>query len=212
MSNSIPSDKHVLVCGGTGTGKSFLAEMYLRGYEYVVKLDTKQETDERYKDGKSPWNGLVENRDFTVARHYEELDDIETKKIIYCPDFEDMNEDTYNQFFKWIYLRGNTILWIDELMSIGSVQSYPIELKRLMTMGRSKGIGVWSCTQRPSGIPAIVPANCSYFFIFNLTLPVDRKKMVDITGQPVINKIPGGHNFYYYQMGDERPTKAILKV
>lgn len=208
--NTIPIDRHVLVCGATGTGKSFLAEHYLRGYDYVVKLDTKQETDERYKDGKSPWLGLTEGKDFTVCRHFTDLDDIETKKIIYTPDFEDMTEETYNDFFKWIYLRGNTILWIDELMSIGSVQSYPIELKRLATMGRSKGVGVWSCTQRPSGIPAIVPANITYVFCFNLTLPQDRKKMVDTTGMTEFSRIPGGHNFWYYKMGDEKPVKAVL--
>lgn len=210
--NTIPVDRHVLVCGATGTGKSFLAEHYLRGYRYVVKLDTKQETDERYKDGLSPWYGLREGKDFEVCRKFEELDTIDTDKIIYTPDFEDMNEDTYNRFFKWIYLRGNTILWIDELMSIGTVQSYPQELRRLATMGRSKGVGLWNCTQRPSGIPSIVPANCSYFFTFNLTLPQDRKKMVDTTGQPELNRIPGGHNFWYYKMGDERPVKAVLEV
>ena len=55
---TIPTNKHVLVCGMTGTGKSFLCENYLRGYKYVVKLDTKDETDERYMNGESAWEGL----------------------------------------------------------------------------------------------------------------------------------------------------------
>ena len=62
--NNIPTDKHVLICGMTGTGKSYLAENYLRGYEYVVKLDTKDETGERRAANKPAWYGLTENKDF----------------------------------------------------------------------------------------------------------------------------------------------------
>ena len=80
--NVIEPDKHVLICGMTGTGKSYLCEHYLRGYQYVVKLDTKDETGERKRAGKSAWAGLREGIDFTIVTRFEELDDIETDKII----------------------------------------------------------------------------------------------------------------------------------
>ena len=208
----IPANKHVLICGMTGTGKSFLCENYLRGYKYVVKLDTKDETDERYSQGLSPWSGLKEGKDFTVCRSLEQLDDIETDKIIYVPDFEEQTDDNFNRFFNWIFERGNTILWIDELMSIGTVQRYPRALGRIMQQGRSKGIGVWACTQRPSGIPAIVPASCSYFFVFDMALPQDRKKLVETTGMLEMYEMPTGYNFWYYKMGDRETVKATLKI
>ena len=47
----IEPDAHVLVAGATGTGKSFLAEEYLKGYSNVIKLDTKLEVDERLNAG-----------------------------------------------------------------------------------------------------------------------------------------------------------------
>ena len=78
---TIPPDKHVLICGGTGSGKSFLAEQYLKGYEYVVKLDTKNETAERRKKGMSPWQGLEENKDFSVTSNFEELDEIPSETL-----------------------------------------------------------------------------------------------------------------------------------
>lgn len=210
--NIIESNKHVLVCGMTGTGKSYLCENYLRGYKYVVKLDTKDETGERRSEGKSPWLGLREGKDFTVVHNFDELDDVDTDKIIYVPDYDEQNETTFNRFFRWIFERGNCILWIDELMSIGTVQSYPKELGRLMTQGRSKGVGVWCCTQRPSGIPMCVPSNCSYFFCFDMALPQDRKKLVDTTGMTKMFEMPTGYNFWYYKMGDRETVKARLKA
>ena len=208
---TIPSNRHVLICGMTGTGKSFLCENYLRGYKYIVKLDTKDETSERLAEGKSPWEGLREGRDFTVCRNIDELDEIETDKIIYCPPYDEQNQDTFNRFFRWIFERGNTILWIDELMSIGTVQSFPRELGRLYQQGRSKGIGIWSCTQRPSGIPSCAPANSSYFFVFDMALPQDRKKLVETTGMLEMSQMPTGYNFWYYKMGDRTCVKARLK-
>lgn len=204
----IPPDNHVLVCGSTGTGKSHLCENYLRTYKYVVKLDTKNETFERRSMGKSPWSGLVEGKDFTVVYHLYDLDEVETDKIIYVPDYDEQNQETFNQFFRWIFERGNTILWIDELMSIGSVNSFPRELGRLMQQGRSKGCGVWSCTQRPSGIPSCVPANCRYFFCFTMTLPQDRKRMVETTGMTEFYEDPQGYNFWYFKMGNRQAVKA----
>lgn len=209
--NTIPKNKHVLVCGMTGTGKSFLCEQYTKGYEYVVKLDTKGETDERISQGESAWDGLKENKDFTIVRRLEDLDEVNTKKIIFVPDFDEQNEETFNQFFRWIFLRGNTVLWIDELMSIGTVQKYPRELGRLMQQGRSKNIGVWACTQRPSGIPSCVPSNCTYFFVFDMTLPQDRKKLVETTGMVEMYELPTGYNFWFYKMGDRETVKAVLE-
>lgn len=211
-SNIIPPDKHVLVVGATGTGKSVLAEQYLKGYQYVVKLDTKDETNERRRAGLSPWEGLVEGEDFTVVYRFEDLDDVETDKIIYVPPYEEQTRETFEQFFMWIFNRENTIVWIDELMSIGSVNSYPFALGKLYQQGRSKGCGIWACSQRPSGIPSISPANSSYYFVFNLYLKADRKRMVDATGMDELDKLPKGHNFWYYKMGEEKPIRAVLKL
>ena len=208
--NTIPTNKHVLVCGMTGTGKSYLCEQYLSRYDYVVKLDTKDETTERQLEGVSAWDGLEENKDFTIVRNIDLLDDVETKKIIYAPPYDEQNEETFNHFFKWCFDRGNTIVWVDELMSIGIVRKYPRELGRLMTQARSKNVALWCCTQRPSGIPNIVPANCSYFFVFDMALPQDRKKLVEVTGMVEMLEMPHDYNFWYYKMGERKTVKSVL--
>ena len=207
----IPTDKHVLVCGSTGSGKSYLAEQYLKNYEYVVKLDTKDETAERRKRGISPWEGLTEGKDCSVTSHFEELDEIETKKIIFNPSYYDQTEETFNQFFDWVLLRENTIVWIDELMSIGTAQKTPRALLRCYTQGRSKNIGLWACSQRPAGIPAICMSNSDYYFIFNLNNVNDRKRIYEMTGMSEMMTLPTGHNFWCYKMGEDHCVKAVLR-
>lgn len=208
--NTIPANKHVLVCGTTGTGKSFLAENYLRGYKYVVKLDTKDETAERWNEGKSAWLGLKEGKDFTVTDNMDMLDEIETDKIIFRPDFYDQTEELFEAFFNWVFMRQNTIVWIDELMQIATAYKAPRSLQRCYTQGRSKNVGVWACTQRPAGIPAICLSNSDYYFIFNLNNINDRKRIYDMTGQREMMDLPTGHNFWYYRIGDENCIKAHL--
>lgn len=205
----IPSNKHVFVCGMTGTGKSFLCENYLRGYDYVIKLDTKNETEERHEKGESAWSGLEEGKDFTVVYDLEELPDVETKKIIFVPPF-DFSQDEYDKFFFWVFNRKNTIIWIDELMGFTTAYRYPIELKRLYTQGRSRNIGIWACSQRPSGVPNIALANSNYYFMFDLSLTKDRKTIVENTGQEEMMENPHGYSFWYYKMGDAKSVKAIL--
>lgn len=207
---TIKTSEHVFIAGQTGTGKSYLAEVYLAGYENVVKLDTKGEVFERRRDKKPLWRGLVEGKDFTVIEHLSEIDRVDTPKIIYAPVYSEMNQDFYNALMKWVYDRMNTILWIDELMSVGSVSKYPEYLLALMTRGRSRDAAVWALTQRPMEIPTIVLANSTHFFIFNLQLPQDRKKMSEVTGSEVFMNKPGGHAFWYFKDGMENPERAEL--
>ena len=48
----IKIDEHVLIARQPGTGNSFLTEVYLSGFDHVVKPDTKGEYFERVRTGK----------------------------------------------------------------------------------------------------------------------------------------------------------------
>lgn len=210
--NIIPTGQHVFVAGMTGTGKSFLCEHYLAHYGNVVKLDTKNVVDECRRMGKPIWAGLVENRDYTVVRSLDELEYVETPNIIYAPDFAEQTPDTYDILCDWIFRRENTTLWIDEFTDIGTASFCPTNLRRLYVQGRSKNVGVWACTQRPTGIPVISMANSKHFFVFDLNMPDDRKKIAQITGQPEMLTMPTGYNFWYYRVGEKKAVKARLKI
>lgn len=211
----ITRSEHVFVAGSTGSGKSLLAEIYLAGenFPHVAKLDTKGEYFERLQMGQPIWRGLEEGKDFSVVFRLRDLEYINTPKVIYVPEPEEQETVFYDAFFKWVYDRTNTTVWVDELMSVAeSAHRSPKWLKALMTRGRSRYCSVWNCTQRPTEIPSIILANSSVFFIFSLLLPVDREKIMKITDQKDFMIKPEKHYFWYYKIGNNKPVLATLRI
>lgn len=203
MNNILPSE-HVFICGGTGSGKSVLADVYLAGQpETVIKIDIKDDTSARRRNGEPVWRGLVENEDFEVVDTLEKVFRSEFKKIIYVPRFDDQTIEQYDRLCEYVYNEGDTRLWIDELMLFTeSAVRYPKFLKAILVSGRSRNATVCVCTQRPMGIPAICIANCQHFFVFNLNNEQDRKKMSDVVGcRKFMERLPK-HAFWYYREGD----------
>jgi energy-coupling factor transporter ATP-binding protein EcfA2 len=216
---SIKQDEHVFICGMTGSGKSQLAEIYLAGenFPHVVMLDTKGQVYERRKKRQPIWRGLEEKEDFTVVEHLKDLGTVETDKIVYAPHFQEQDLDHYNSLLKWIYQRENTTLWVDEMMEVSpSAHKYPEYIKALYTRGRSKDVGVWACAQRTLDIPAIILANTTHFFVFDLNQPQDRKKMADSTGVPEFQIKPstvgGKYSFWYFNYKMDKPQIAKLQL
>lgn len=202
--NRINDDEHILISGMTGCGKTVLAEVYAAGFENVIKIDTKQEYDSRVDDGEEPWRGLIEGEDYTVCRSLQEVLNSDFAKIIYVVPWNEQEEEYYNQLFKYCFEQGNITVWVDEVMTVcDSPQKIPRFLKAILTAGRSRRARFLGCTQRPTGIPAIIPANITHFFTFALNQPQDRKKMVEITGCQTLYNRPDKYYFYYYKDGME---------
>ena len=213
MQINIGMDEHVFVCGGTGSGKTFMCEYYLANVDsMVVKLDTKGEVFERRAKGKPIWHGLNDN-DVEVIEHLEQLPQVQKDRVIYCPVPEEMNIDFYDSLGNWVYDKGDCIWWIDELMSVAdSPMKYPFSIKKLYTRGRFKNSVCWSATQRPSDIPSIILANSQHFFVFNTPLPQDRKKLCDATGCSGFMEVLPKYIFNYSHTGAPNTVKAKLKI
>lgn len=206
---NIKDSEHVFICGGTGSGKSVLADVYTAGMsETVIKIDIKDDTFARRRDGDPLWRGLVENQDFEVVYSLEAVKQSEFNKIIYVPPFEEQNQETYNDLAQYVYTEGNMRLWIDELMLFTEgAQRYPAFLKAILVSGRSRRATVIMCTQRPMGIPALCIANSQHFFVFSMNNDQDRKKLADVTGCRKFLEAPSRFAFWYYREGDS-PEKV----
>lgn len=201
--SSIGLDEHVADFGRTGTGKTFCWRKYLTGETYVVVHDTK---------GTTKWPEVPKN-DISIVKKLEDLSHADTPKIIYRPDFRELTMPYYERFYKWIYMRRNCRVVIDEAMNVcPSPFVFPEWLKGIYTRGRELGVTAWACSQRPMGIPQILISEATHLFIFDLNLPQDRKRIMEVTGIPTLFRRPGKRNFWYYRTGEDEPVKATLVV
>lgn len=201
MSVVIKPNQHVFVAGRTGSGKTFLARKYLAGYRNVVVLDTK---------GTTNWPEIPPD-EITLVRNIKYLPAATTPKIIYRPVWEEMDGQYYNEFFRWCYRRRNTVVWVDEAMSVSpSPFKIPDYYKAILTRGRELNVAVWSLTQRPSGIAQVIISESTHFFVFDLNMPQDRDKLAEVTGATEFLDKPGKYKFWYFHVEQDHAVKAQL--
>ena len=168
--------EHYFIAGRTGSGKTFLAHALANKAANsfnVIVHDTKG------------------TRNFDHYRIFTQLNELmssaEVRKngiFVYRPEFEELSMEYFELFYEWIYNRKNCIVLIDEAMQIcESPKTYPKYLKGILTRGREYNISAWSCTQRPKTLPLFLLSEASKFFIFELNLLDDRKRIAEITGR-----------------------------
>lgn len=196
-------DEHVFICGATGSGKTVLAKSYLSRYDQVIVLDCKG----TFKF--EPF--LTLDKDYV---RYETIKDFNKKqkfdKIVYRPNIYENNVDFYDKFFEYCYNRRNTIVLIDEAMSVCTSYKIPFYYKACLTRGRELGVSCWNCTQRPSGVNQLIMTESMHWFIFRLNAATDRKKLVECSGNDLLNSNIKGHDFIYYNADKNNLVKSRL--
>lgn len=202
----ILDSEHVFVAGRTGSGKTVCARQYLSGFPYVVALDIK---------GKLIWPEVPEDEQ-TLVTHLRDLPQVETPKIIYRPSHDELNPEYYNEFFRWCYNRGNCVVWIDEVMGVcKNAFDIPEYYRAILTRGRELHVAAWSLSQRPSMIPQVIISEATHLFVYDLNLPQDRQKMVEVTGATELYQRPNiaarrKYTFWYYHVEAEHARLARL--
>lgn len=201
-------NQRVAVAGMTGSGKSIATGFYLAGYQNVIALDVKG--DSAGRDGLTKfWPALLQiNQPPTIFTHLKDLVKFGAGRAIYRPEPSEMDFEHFDAFFRWIYERRNTIVWVDEVYAVADGQDIPFHYKAILTRGRSRGIGCWSCTQRPMWVPNFIFSEAEHLFQFRLQLEEDRKKLAGIAGKEVMVNPEGEHGFWYFRAGKTRPVSV----
>lgn len=175
--------ERAIFLGQTGSGKSVLAKRLLQETPYrdIVIIDNKHEIHAR--------NAVYIHTPHEYVKKNEGI-------IIYHPDTQYDNMESYNDLFRLIYLRRHTLVYIDEIYAVCRDRSSPEYLKAIYTRGRSLGISAWGCSQRPRGIPVYTISETNKKYLFTLETEADRKLAASIMGETA-EQIVYDHKFLY---------------
>jgi AAA+ superfamily predicted ATPase len=194
-----PTDRAFFV-GQTGSGKTTLARELLKQRRYVVVLDGK---------------GLINWDECKLIRNFKQLGSEKADRIIWRPSHDELRDEVaIDRFFEWVYLRGNTTCYVDEVMTVAGTQTLPPFYHGCITRGREHGVEMWSGTQRPTLIPQVIMSEAEHVFMFKLKMEQDRDKMAATTGiDPDALRLPK-HQFYYAPQDDDvrGPLRLRLRV
>ncbi len=187
------TDRAVFV-GQTGSGKTTLARVLLRSRPWVVVLDVK---------------GTLAWREYKLVRRLKHLParPEEAPRVIYRPTHEELrSESVMDALAWWVYERGNTTLYVDELYGYLEPFGGGIApgLHACLTRGRERGVEVWCSTQRPFRIPLSVLSESEHVYVFRLKVREDRRRVEEVTGidEELIARLPKHHFYYAPQDGD----------
>jgi hypothetical protein len=194
-----PTDRAVLM-GRTGSGKTVLAMHLLASRRFVVVHDSKD---------KLFWPGYARYTELSALMQAPE------PKLIYAPNHWEIDDlEKQELFFRWIYERKNTTLYVDEVYAVANANNIPHYYRACLTRGRQLGISTFSATQRPKRIPLEILSESEHYYVFSLLLPEDRDKVKNILPfDPNKLRELQAHQFFYGNANGEiieRPMKLRL--
>jgi hypothetical protein len=185
------------IIGKTGSGKTELAKQICRNYPFVVVFDPKRRIRWKgYKRCTTYASLIAEPMQEQILANGEK---VPVQRLIYAPDFAELeNEDVIGTFFRWVFERQNTTLYVDEVFLACFGKRIPRYYGACIMQGRELDITVISATQRPMDIPQIVLSESEHYFIFRLLMAGDREKIIKILPfkEEQLSRM-NEHDFYY---------------
>ena len=194
----IGSSERGLLVGQTRTGKSTLANYLIQTKPVLLVID--------------PKGDFQLNRKAVTISNPNQLHNTKEPVIHYQPSPEYSDYSDYDDVFRWVFYRGNTFVYVDELTAVTgrTAQSYPIWLRSLYTQGAGKGIGVLAATQRPANLPLFVFSESFRFWAFFLLLERDNKRMAEYMGDVVLRRHHDTHSFFFRDILVHRPAAEYV--
>ena len=191
----IKQSERVVFVGQTGSGKTFLAQKLSYNLKRFVLIDSKGMPDANERFGTEDWS----------AKGLQDLMEGEPVRLRVGTPNLPVNDwpDYYDELFGSVFEAGDVSIYIDEMFTVSGLNP-KTNLTRLLTQGREFNVSTWIGTQRPSKIPLITLSEAQHYFIFNLRLPQDRKRMSELANREELPLLDERYAFYYYDVNNDK--------
>lgn len=205
--------QHTSFIGPTGSGKTYLALQLLArsvseelpGYITVMKARDKTVGD--FLRDHEGWKrtlsyppppsvpGMKRPLGWAVWPHHTndpEADDVRHEQI-------------FDRMHRGLYVKGDNIIFDDEVVSLVREMNMKRNLTRIWTKGRSIGSGLWGATQRPAMVPLEMYDQAQHLFLGNIKDKRSQDRFGEISGVDpelvvhVVQKLPKFHWLYIRQ-------------
>jgi energy-coupling factor transporter ATP-binding protein EcfA2 len=166
----IQLNDRVAIFGGTGTGKSILAQVLFRSLPakwWKVIVDVTDSIEEPsalkfYDPENIPWGDAY--------------------NLQYIPDIDYDLEEQINTLYLNIFFHGVCWVWLDEANEVTTAHHTAFGLRKILLQGRKAYVGHVACTPRPADISKSIVTQAQYVITFNLVDFEDRLRMARYIG------------------------------
>lgn len=185
-------------CGKTRSGKTYAMLRGMQpfvGHTQIQILETKND------------RGILGLN----APKVEKLSDINKYKfpdypiVIYRPSGSEIHDkEVLDKWFEWIFMRGNTLAFVDECTQVVQGTTPLPGFLDVYTRGSSRGITTFLGNQIPNRIPKVIYSEAEHFYKFRLNDIRHRKILAEYSHPAMINQVRDPHGFHYYFNGGNR--------
>lgn len=182
-----PTDR-VLIVGQTGSGKSTLARAMFSFDRQLVVIDPKWEEE-------LPSPSAVATTPAEFRRLWPQL----ARRVVFRPDPELLPAASdVEAVVRRVLAYGRTRLVFHEVVDYASPTRILPALRRAAKLGRTLGVSLVVCTQRPIGVHNDLLAEADHVCAFHLALAADREKLAGIGGPELLVSPGPGHRWLYW--------------
>lgn len=205
--------EHVSFIGPTGSGKTFLAlQLLARSARedlpaYITVMKARDKTLGDFLRTHDRWKrtltyppppvvpGMKRPVGWVVWPHH--TNDPEADEV--------RHEQIFHRMHRQLYVKGDNIIFDDEVVSLVREMDMKKNLTRIWTKGRSIGSGLWGATQRPAMVPLEMYDQAQHLFLGNIKDKRSQDRFGEISGVDpdlvvsVVQRLPKYHWLYIRQ-------------
>jgi hypothetical protein len=199
--------------GPTGSGKTHLAlQLLARSASeelpaYVTVMKARDKTLNQFLGSHDRWKRVLAYPPPPVLPGV-------TKPVGYLvwpvhtndPEGDDARHaEIFHRMHRQLYVRGDNIVFDDEVVSLVREMGMKPDLTRIWTKGRSIGSGLWAATQRPAMVPLEMYDQAQHLFLGNIKDKRSQDRFGEISGVDpelvvtVVQRLPKFHWLYVRQ-------------